>query len=82
MFHASKPPDEENLTPSLVLNELWDVCVLVIPDVEFPFGSVFAKQNSISVSAANDWNAEGVFDASAFVLLKSSFKIFKLIYVR
>ena len=52
MFQESIPPEEEYLTPSLVLKDDCEVAVLVIPVVLFPFGSVFAKQNSISQSTA------------------------------
>jgi hypothetical protein len=54
VFQAFIPPEEENFTPSFVLNEDWEVDVLVIPVVLFPFGSVVARQNSISQSAATD----------------------------
>ena len=46
-----------------------------IPVVVLPFGSIFARQNSISQSAATDWKPAGVFEASEFSLLKSLFKI-------
>ena len=75
VFQASTPPEEEYLTPSLVLKEDWLVDVLVIPSVGFPLGSVVAKQNSISVSAATDWKPAGVLIASEFNLLKSSFNM-------
>ena len=75
VFQASCPPEAVYFTSSLVLNDVWDVWVLVIPVVVFPFGSFCAKQNSISQSAATGKNPVGVFVVSAFNLLKSSFKI-------
>jgi hypothetical protein len=75
VFQASIPPEEEYLTPLLVLKDVCDVEVLVIPVVVLPLGSSVAKQNSISVSAATDKNAAGVLTVSRFCLLKSSFNI-------
>ena len=63
-------PLEASLTGSpCIEKELWEVCVLVIPFVLFPFGSVLARQNSISQSAATDVHTLGVIIASMFVLL-------------
>ena len=60
MFHASTPPDEEYLTALFVLNEDNEVEVLVIPLVLLPLGSVVARQNSISQSAAIVCQTNGV----------------------
>ena len=46
-----------------------------MPVVTLPFGSLTAKQNSISQSAAAPTKAEGTDEASALFILKSSFKI-------
>jgi hypothetical protein len=51
------------------------VYVLVIPVVTLPLGSLTAKQNSISQSAATPAKAEGTDDASELFFLKSSFRI-------
>ena len=75
VFHASTPPEALNFTPSLVLNDVCVVEVLVIPLVVFPSGSLDAKQNSISVSAATSVKGCGVLIVSEFNLLKSAFKI-------
>ena len=58
---------------SIVGSALYNV--LVIPVVIFPLGSFFAKQNSISQSAATVEKAVGVFIVSELSLLKSSFKM-------
>ena len=58
-----------------MLKEVSFVCVLVIPVVIFPLGSVCAKQNAISQSAAMLPHTLGVFILSIFVLLKSAFNI-------
>ena len=67
---GSIPPEEVDFIAFVCIeNEVWLVCVLVIPLVNAPLGSTVAKQNSISVSAAIPCHTDGVMIASTFVLL-------------
>jgi len=50
--HASWPPVELNLMLSLLVNEVTEDDVLVIPFVEFPLGSTQDSRNSMFGSAA------------------------------
>ena len=44
-----------------------------IPEVEFPLGSIVAKQNSIPMSAISETNSSGTLEISLLRALKSLF---------
>ena len=71
--HASFPPVAELLTLSKLKDKsiklVSVVCVLVMPDVGWPKGSVVAKQSSIFVAVTIESKTFLVFVVSGFCLL-------------
>jgi hypothetical protein len=71
--HGSAPPLADDFTVSPVPNEVRVVFVRVIPDVDVPVGSVFARANWIRVSATSPFQMLGTLLLSEFVARKSLF---------